>query len=352
MNYMKIDVKKIFTKNIIFGEYSRSGVIYYSKDLQEVKYLNQIGWRYNECSKGFRLNPPSVSLCDITDCKKICQYHNVIFNLAFFWFLTDLKDKNKLNDFIDTIISKKDIYYKNFKYHISIGPVLEAEFKIEGLDNRIEKLRSDIAEAFINSSDYKKYYAYAKSKIKNNYLYNKKGFDYKLAPKELKRFYEDLIGKNMPFNKDFKISDVKYELDLTLLDNLYYDILLFVPNGCYKFIPSFINVNNYKKVMFLEVHIDKEKPGSLSFYSKSFKNKKVLIVDSVYSGKTLLHIKSIIEEAGGTPILLGVYPKNRGVINILDYALITNKLFSRESLENGNIDFFEKIYINSLKGDF
>ena len=43
-----------------------------------------------------------------------------------------------------------------------------------------------------------------------------------------------------------------------------------------------------------------------------------LIIDSVYSGKTLLNAKALVEKEGGIPTLLGVYPKSKSVLNILD----------------------------------
>lgn len=43
MKYMKIDIKTIFNKNIRFVEYSRSGVVYYTQDLDTLNELYRNG---------------------------------------------------------------------------------------------------------------------------------------------------------------------------------------------------------------------------------------------------------------------------------------------------------------------
>lgn len=349
MNYM-INVNKIFKENITFVEYSRSGIVYYTDDLEVLNELKILGWKYNECSKGYRVIPPSVSLCDITELRKVFQYQNIILNFAYFLYLKKLSKENKLNDLIKFVISKKNIFYKNFEFHISSGPIIETEIKIEGIDNRINQLKIDLLITFLESKEYDAFYNYALKKLNKNNIHMVEHFDIENLSNNVKNFYNHLIDLNKNINKKFKLSEKKYNLNIDIFYKIKYDVLLFIPNGCYKFLNLFVNEDNYDKVMFWEFHIDDTKPTTHKIFNKDLKNKKVLIIDSVYSGKTLLKLKKLIKEKGGYPILLGLYPKSRSVINILDYAVILDKLYSRKDLDLKDVNMYEILYIDRLKG--
>lgn len=349
---MKTKVKKIFNENITFADYGRSGVVYYTDDLDILYALVNQGWKYNIYSNGYRIIPPTVTICDITDCKKIVQYGNTIFNYAYFLFLKQLVKTNKLKNFIDTAILKNSIYYKNFDYHISTGPIIEVELKIEGTDNRVERLKTDMVKEFLATKKYLYNYNYAKKMLKSNNIPLKKEFEYQSLPRSIQGFYNNIEHKNKVIKNGFKLPKYSYEVDLSIFDKIEYDILLFIPNGCYKYINLFVNEKNYRKVMFWEIHIDETKPTTHQSLKKDFKDKKVLIIDSIYSGKTLIYMKNKIKELGGNPILLGICPKNRRVIMLLDYVLILKKIYCTEVIkEKIKIsDFFEQEYINQLEG--
>lgn len=342
MRYMRIDIREIFNKNIRFVEYSRSGVVYYTNELCELYELKLNGWKYNLCEKGFRIIPPSVTICDICECKKVEQYKNIILNLAYYLFLSNLIKNNRLSKFIDSIINENPLYYSNFSYHISTGPILETEIKLEGTDCRIETLKKHLLLSFLKTDDYNILYSKCKCNIKNNVMFEKKVEN----NSNVLNFYNDLIEKNLPL-KNININTQNYCIDTTVLNKVDYDLILFIPFGCYKFIGQFINMDNYQKAMFVELHIDKDKPCTHRFHFKNMKNKKVLIIDSVYSGKTLLQAKEMVIQNGGIPILLGVNPKSKNILNILDYALILNKIYDCSDISS-NINF-EKIYIKTFK---
>lgn len=341
-----MNIKKIFNENITFVEYSRSGIIYYTNDLEEINQLLKKGWKYNKYDNGFRVIPPSITVCDITEVRKAIQYQNTIFNLTYYKFLKKLQKQNKLNSHITNVINKHKIYYKNFIFHISSGPIIEAEIKIEGIDSRIQQLKIDLVLDFIERKDYKILYNQTKKDLKENYM-----FDNYIDNNSEKtnEYFNYLIALNKAINNEIKILKNEYNIDLSLFNEIKYDIILFIPNGCYKFIHLFINESNYKKAMFLEYHIDKTKPAICKIFEKNLRNKKVLIVDSIYSGKTLLHLKQYVEKQGGKPILLGLYPKSRSVINILDYVIILNSMYKRDQLNLENKNFFEDLYIKLSK---
>lgn len=341
---MKIDAQLIFQSNIKFVEYSRSGVVYYTESLDELYELKKLGWKFNICNGGYRIVPPSVTICDITECKKIEQYKNIILNLAYFTFLRKLKEKNKLEDYIYHVLKNNELYYKNFSFHVSYSPILEAEIKIEGVDQRLYRLKKDMLVEFMNQEDYEDAYLLSKRKISTNKMYMRK----KENDPKIVGFYETLMKKNS-IVRSVNIPFEHYQIDMSILENLEYDIMLFIPYGCYKFINLFINKNNYQKVMFWEVHIDQSKPNIHKLYDKEIRGRRILILDSVYSGKTLLYIKKVIEKMGGIPIVLGIYPKSKSVINILDYVLLINRVYKTDELDLEDSKFFEHIYINSCK---
>ncbi len=348
MKYMKIDIKTIFNKNIRFVEYSRSGVVYYIQDLNVLNELYKNGWKYNFCEKGFRIIPPSITVCDICECKKVEQYGNVILNLAYYKFLQLLIENGKLSNYIHSIINDKKIFYNNFCFHISNGPILETEIKIEGSDRRVENLKRDMLLKFIKTDQYIDLYNECKKMIKKNVLFSKEV----QQNKTILDFYAMLIKKNSLIRK-IDINKQKYMIDMSMLNIENYDLILFIPFGCYKFINLFTSIDNYKKMMFMEFHIDKDKPYIHRLFYQNMCGKKVLIIDSVYSGKTLLNAKALVEKEGGIPTLLGVYPKSKSVLNKLDYALILDKVYDCKKLVN-NINF-EKIYVETFRriiGDY
>jgi hypothetical protein len=338
-----IDVINIFKNNIKFVDYSRSGVIYYTENLDELYEFSQIGWNYNICSKGYRLIPPTTTICDITECKKVEQYKNIVFNITYFDYIKELIKKNKINFFIDSILASREIYYKNFVYHVSVGPILEAEVKIEGIDNRVESLKSDMLKKFILSDEYSRRYNENKLRNISNTFFTKK----QIKNQKTLKIFSDIEKINSTIRK-VEIPKTFYQVDKKIFDNIEYDILLFIPYGCYKFLNIFLDDTNYHKLMFWELHIDDSKPNFHKIFSKKMNNKKVLIIDSVYSGKTLLKMKKIVEEAGGIPIILGIAPKSISVLNILDYALILDKIYEVSKMKIDN-DLFRKIYYDSIR---
>lgn len=348
---MIFDAGLIFSENITFLDYVKSGVVYYTDNLDELYFLKNKGWKYSSCSKGFRVNPPACVICDISDCNKIYEYQNVIFNFAYYLFLKNLIKNSKLNNFIDFIISKNFIKYKDFKYHILCSPIVETEVKIEGSDKRIFDLKIDLCMEFIKSKDYPEIFNYAFKKIKSYKLLNKKTFNNNNLSKNFQNFYNDLSNKTSLVKNGFTPLKNFYEIDDKILDHVNYDILLFMPSGCYKFLQLFVNEKNYDKVMFWDFHLDKMKNTTYKLYDKNIKNKKVLIIDSIYSGKTLEIAKRYVKKSGGIPITLGVFPKSKYSIKPLDYALIINKVYQVSDLHVNSDTFFEDIYVSSFKGE-
>lgn len=66
---------------------------------------------------------------------------------------------------------------------------------------------------------------------------------------------------------------------------------------------------------------------------EKLKNKSILVIDSIYSGKTMLYIKKILKNITDKINILGVFPKSDSVANICDYIIVLNKVIKKT--ENG-----------------
>ena len=345
MNYMKKKIVEIFNDNLEYVYYARSGIIYHTTNLEEIYYLKNKGWKYNKIDS---ISPPTITICDICNCEKIMQYNNAQFNLAYFLFIMKLKENNKLENFIKNIINKKNIYYKDFYFHISNGPILENSIRIKGIDNRINTLKYDLVKEFIKNEEYKYYLDKVKSMMKNNSNYELQLIN-KTHTQKLKEYYKWLEKINKSINYDIKIQENIFKIDKKEISSINYDCILLIPNGCYKYIDVFASQENIDKIMFMEVHADDSNRGKHIINKIELKNKRVLLIDSAFSGKTLQIAKSYVQEQGGIPIVLGIYPKSRSILNMMDYALIMNRIYNVEDLKSEDEDMFIKLYIENLK---
>ena len=340
-------IDDIFDNNISFVDYARSGIVYYTDDLDEVYILTKKGWKFYCCNKGFRLTPPEESIVDITNYEKSIQYQNLDFNLMYYNFLKKLLENNKLNNYINVILQENATFYKNFKYLISRGPVIETEIRIFGNDKRIKKLKIDMVNKFINNKNYYN----GKDKL-NLKLLETKNISLNDRGEKERIFFEDIKNKisliqdvNTYNEKIYKIYNIK------LIEDNNFDIYIFVPFGCFKYLSSFITADNIDKIMFWEEHAEKTRINTFKLFSKDLKNKKILIIDNIYSGKTLEKLKNKIIKKGGVPYVLGLNPKNKNNILTSDYIMILNHIYKSNDLNIEKNNFFEKMYIKILRGD-
>lgn len=341
-------MNNVFSKNITYVEYARSGVEFYTENIEEVKQLIDAGWKCNQYTDGFRVIPPEECIVDITNYQKAMQYGNPIFNLAYYDFLIDLIENNTINYFINRIIEGDIIYYRNFDFLVSYGPILDTEIRISGSDSRIKKLKIDMAQEFINSKNYKAYIKNASMLIKSPRELCT--YKQKLCEKDEReqKFYKE-IEENIKIIKNIKVYNPNI-FKIYNLDKIQdIDVILFIPFGCFKYLSSFTNSKNLGKIMFWEFHIEETKPSTFKLFEKNLKNKKILIIDNMYSGKTMNLAKEKVKEQGGVPIILGINPKNKNNILNSDYSMILNTIFKNNELDVKDKDFFRNIYIEIFK---
>ena len=347
-------VYEIFKKNVTYVEYARSGIIYTTDNLEELNELTNCGWNYNSNYKGFRIIPPEETIVDITNYSKAFQYGNPVFNLAYYDFIKEKIDNNLFDNFINTVIQKNAFSYKNFEYLISTGPILDTEVRIAGSDLRIKKLKMNMVQEFINSPEYREYIDISKNQLgnfKKYKVYNKKFSELGIRERQ---FYIDIkeklsVIKNLnPYNS--KINEISNMEELIKENKI--DIMLFLPYGCFKYLSSFTNENNIDKIMFWEFHSEDLKNSTFKLYNKDINGKNILIIDNIYSGKTLKKVKKQIIELGGNPIVLGMNPKNINNIVITNYTIILNKLYNSQKLDISDNNFFRNKYLEILGGEY
>ena len=346
-------INDIFRENITYVEYARSGIVYITESLEELNELVKLGWKYNANNEGFRIIPPEETIVDITDYRKAMQYGSPVFNLAYYDFIKSKIENNLLENFINSIIQANAFAYRGFDYLISSGPILDTEVRIAGSDYRIKNLKMDMVESFLKLPEYIWYMSSAEKEMPNikSFKIHNKNF-YNLGDKE-KSFYNEIkekiaILKDIsPFNqKIYEIDDLE-----KIVNNPDIDIMLFLPFGCFKYLSSFTNEQNINKVMFWEFHSDNSKNSTFKLCSKDIRDKNVLIIDNIYSGKTLKKVKFQIEKEGGNPIILGMNPKNKNNILMTDYAIILNKLYKSSDINITEVDLFRKKYLEIMGGE-
>lgn len=317
-----IMLNKIFKKNIQFSKYGRSGAIVLTKNKTTAKELKQAGWNCYLKDVTYRLNPPTLNLVDVVDIEKAMQYQNLIFNYALYKYIRTLNQKRVLNDYCLKVIKFHKIFFKDFAFHLSIGPILKYAVKIEGSDNRIYKFKSYLLNYILNDREFIG-------------LYNKYS-DLFSKPPNIKQEYikEDNIKLQENYIKQYQANNYKcknksFQVDFSQIELDKFDYFIFILNGCFKIMPYF-DLNKYKsKIIFWEVHMDATKGANNFGDLEELKNKSVLVIDSIYSGKTMLYIKKVLKDITNKIDILGVFPKSDSVANICDYILVLNKVIKK-----------------------
>lgn len=317
-----IMLNKIFKKNIQFSKYGRSGAIVLTKNRNTAKTLEQAGWNCYLKDGTYRLNPPTLNLVDVVDIEKSIQYQNLIFNYALYKYIRILNQKRVLNDYCLKAMESHKIFFKDFTFHLSIGPILKYAVKIEGSDNRIYKFKTYLLNYILDDREFIELY----NKY-SNLLSKPPNIKQEYIKKENIKLQENYI-KQYEANS-YKCKNKSFKIDFSQIELEQFDYFIFILNGCFKIMPYF-DLNIYKnKIIFWEVHMDETK-GTNNFSNlEKLKNKSVLVIDSIYSGKTMLYIKKTLKNITDKINILGVFPKSDCVANICDYIIVLNKVIKK-----------------------
>ena len=317
-----IMINKIFEKNIQFSKYGRSGVIVLTKSKKIAKELEKAGWNCYLKDETYRLNPPTLNLVDVVDIEKSLQYQNLIFNHALYKYIQILNKKKVLNEYFLKVIETHKIFFKDFAFHLSIGPILKYAVKIEGSDNRIYKFKTYLIEYILKDECFIKLY--------NKFipLFTKlPNIEQEHIKRENIKLQENYIEQYEANN--YKCKYKSFKIDFTQIELKKFDYIIFILNGCFKIIPYF-DLDKYKnKIISWKVHMDETKGSNKFSNLEKLKNKFVLIIDSIYSGKTMIYTKKILKNITNKINILGVFPKSDSVANICDYIIVLNKVIKK-----------------------
>lgn len=345
---------KLKFNDYLTAEYhGRTGVYMTTDDCQVLlKKLND-GWTYVPIKEGFWVRAPDISLVDITDPFKLNNFNDNVIYFALFNYLKKLKESNQLYSEIKQI-TKAYPQFKGLLFYISEGSSLEAEIRIGGSDKRINDLKNKLINDILIKKEFSEYIKSAKeylgetrnisiSKL-NETILDKNSL---LLVKNLNMLNQSVLSHNM--------NSQKKELNPNIINNIYpnlpnNDVLIFIPTGCYQYISSFIQKNTSEKIMLWEVHNNKDANHSSKYLVKDIKNKKCLIFDKSYTGKTLNMIAKLVKDNGGEPIKLALFPKSRTAIKNADYVMILDRVFKSDNLKLNknwtNMYFKEILNIN------
>ena len=309
-----------FQKKVIFGENGRAMAAYTTKDAEEINEKKELGWTATLINKSQTyLRSPDTWLVDLSDFFKVNYYGNPVVNLAYYLFLTHKHKNQALNDYINYIMSKKPIYYKNFQFVVVFGIVLETEVRLLGSDKRLENLKKDIFSDFYKSAYFKQFYSRALRLFKGEIDFSKLFLGEEINKPAYEIFQKQTEGLNLNFNYK-KIDGLISQLP-------EYDYIMLIPKSGYKYLCSVVNEENKDKIFFWEVHANSSIKSQKNF-NFNIKGKKILIIDNIYSGKTMSIVTELILKKGGIPITIGLFPKSYHSAHGLDYFVFYNKLFN------------------------
>jgi len=101
------------------------------------------------------------------------------------------------------------------------------------------------------------------------------------------------------------------------------------------------------RIMLWEVHIDPNQPRTYKLMNKRLENKKCLIVDKSYTGKTLTHMADLVRDVGGVPIRFGLFPKSRCAVKGSEYILFLDRVLESGGMnlgdENWPIRYYKEV---------
>lgn len=302
-------------------EHGRTNYIRFAKDTRESISLEHLGWDHLD---GPWYRCPDVWLVDLADPFRIKKHHDPVTNLAYYNFIHDLFEQDYFESYAKDII-KHDDFYNNLEFEPSIGNVLETEYRLLGNDYRLDVLKNDLFDHFVKNGDFENYLNRAKT-----YLGETRGVEiantsFDKLDVKMKSLFEEIHAVYLAHGEEIKFSSETIPNIINKLPE--HDIMILVPKACFKYWLSLVDTSKTEKVNFYELHSASKSNKQFQYFRQPIDGKNVLIADGAYSGNTITAVSSIIKENNGFPIKLGMFPKNRKVIDKLDYFVFGDRLF-------------------------
>jgi len=335
-----------FSDYVTEGAHGRTGAFAITDDYDVVGEKVKLGWSFEFTKDGFWLRAPDISLVDLTEPFRIYQTGDGYSNLSAFNFLRDLRKSCNLPDFVNGVILHNKEEYENFDYYVSEGGVLEGEIRIGGSDTRVNRLKNDIIGEATQTKEWSQYLSGTHEylgKIRNIPIHSRKFEDFGPKSADFIRYVNSL---------NHRLDESIQPLGMSTLEGVIqklpdFDVMIFVPTGCYRYMTSFLSDNIVDKVMLWEVHIDPNQPKTYKLMNKSLEDKKCLIVDKSYTGKTLNHMGNLVRDLGGIPIRFGLFPKSRCAVKGAEQVLFLDEVLDSNNMcvenENWPVNFYKRV---------
>lgn len=346
LNSLNRPLSENFLDGIYFDiSHQRYEVSFFTPDLEVFSDRNKKGWSYKKTSEGFLMRSPEEWLVDLTDPYKVLHYGDPICNLAYYNYLRNAIDTDHFDNLARSIIKKKGL--NDLQYLLLTGPVLESEIRISGSDNRIKDFKRGLYEEVSKTKEFKKYLEQSKIFLKGCRTLNCEKKSIENAPIEVSSFFY-LIKSYYESVDSNKVSS----FNTSYFPNLFkgvpeYDVYVFIPWGCFRYISSFVNKKNKNKIMFWEIHYDQYQTHSNKCLAKNLNKKRTLILDNSYTGNTLTRAQKLIKKEGGIPSRLALFPKSKLSVSNSEYVLFIDKIIDSSTLNLSNnnwiIDTYKKV---------
>lgn len=317
------------------GEYKRSQIRLMTNNLEFVSNKISNGWSYFVKNKEFLLIAPEQWMVDLSDPFKATFYtNNLNINYAYFNFLKDKIQKQKL--------LKSNLF-------LSEGQALETEIRIIA-DNKekAEFFARKIFNKFLTGPDYLKYLNEANVFLGKTKIIRIKDSATEKYPTKTKKLFLK-IQKNYSWI-NFCKKDLSFPKTLIGLSDQIFetfknvDVFIFIPWGCFKYIPSCVNEEMIDRLMFWETHFGNYNQSGHVFLEKNLKNKKIVIFDISYTGSTINKMSKMVKKRGGCPIRVALFPKSRLAVKNADYLVFLDRLIKASDVDTSSLTWFFDLY--------
>jgi len=339
-----------FSEYVTEGAHGRTGAFMTTNDYDVVGEKVRLGWSFEFTQNGFWLRAPDLSLVDITEPFRIYQMGESVDNLSCFRYLKDLQRACGLPDLINGVIFKGGDRYSDFDYYISEGEVLEGEIRIGASDSRVRDLKADILSSIVQTKEWTRYLFQAHDflgRTRRIPIYDRRleHFDKESADfiKYINGLDPNLRGSDQPLGMETLEGVVEQLPD--------FDVMIFVPTGCYRYMTSFLRQDIVDRIMLWEIHIDPNEIRTYRLMNKNLQNKRCLIIDKSYTGKTLARMADLVRDNGGVPVRLGLFPKSKHAIRGSEYVLFLDRILGSADMDLSGEDWPIRYYKEVLNTD-
>jgi len=289
------------------------------------KYVEK-GWIKKRVLSKIILFAPEISLVDLSHPLEVQKNGGLLKHFALFKTVKTLEKNDKLKNIIKSLTNKGFIILK--------GKSIELQTRV-ALFVAQPGLKDEILEKVIKTKTYQD----TLQNIKNIYPYERKLTTRKKKIEKEKSKFKKLIDLYSVMDEDFSLPENIYHFTDYIPKADFY---LLVPHSGLKFIDEMTEKFGPKKILLYEKHFSKT--GDFWLKKVDLKGKTVLIIDSVYSGKTLQWISDIIKKQKGIPKRIGIWPKSKMGLKQCEYIIFLDKTIKKKEINPMNKLWAEKLY--------